>query len=400
MHHLYGKDTEKKKLTYKDGDLIDYTLMMLICAVVVYLSYGAMSIIGGIGILLSLLMICTFPFRHGYKLSAPVILKRPQELIYMVLYRISNFPPLVLVAIGFLLLENYLIYLTPEWPHHTELMHTIALWLFYGHFIIISLYRSVILVAHLKKKEQVHEILMQSAWKRFISKKQYFDLDIFHAYFTGLLTHIILIAPWYIVINNFKFSVLVLPLAIIINMVVYYQYLKVLTIALYREHWLGHNSEFEFLYLHGSHHDAIPCGLIGVSGNGFLEGFVRHSVAYTTAYFNPIFAFLAYTMDIYADIVAHQYIPGVYPGSVTPPTHHGVHHFMQLLPLSSGTNSEDRLPDLGFIKSADAPIKMPEALINSIQLDEQLSNYKQDNPRFRWYVELIRKYQGDDGKLD
>ena len=39
-------------------------------------------------------------------------------------------------------------------------------------------------------------------------------------------------------------------------------------------------SEVEFVYLHGTHHDAIPCALIGVGENGHLEGVFRQIIGF------------------------------------------------------------------------------------------------------------------------
>lgn len=69
-----------------------------------------------------------------------------------------------------LVLENYLIYLTPGLPHNLDLMHSIAVYLFYAHFGLITVYRTIILGAHLYKKEHVREVLMESAWKTRVAK--------------------------------------------------------------------------------------------------------------------------------------------------------------------------------------------------------------------------------------
>src|SRR5262249_28348925 len=136
-------------------------------------------------------------------------------------------------------------------------------------------YRTVILIAHLAKRELVREVLMQTPWQRTIKAKTNMTLEILHAYGTGVLTHIVLLAPWYMVIKYSRFSVIFLPVVCLINVIVHLKWMQRYNGWFYRDHWLGHNSELEFVYLHGTHHDAIPSGLIAVSENGFLEGFLR-----------------------------------------------------------------------------------------------------------------------------
>src|SRR5205807_7834504 len=88
---------------------------------------------------------------------------------------------------------------------------------------------------------------------------------------------------------------------------------KVLNTWFYRDHWLGHNSEFEFIFLHGTHHDAIPSGMIAVAENGLLEGFTRYTLGSPIAVYDPIVSFLLFSFEITSDIESHQYIPGVFP---------------------------------------------------------------------------------------
>src|SRR5207248_352347 len=102
-------------------------------------------------------------------------------------HKIQNIKAPYFIAIGALLIENYAIHLTPDWPHKVELMHQIALYLFWGHFITITLYRTVILVAHLRKRQLVREVLMQSIWRKTLERQPSVVLQIFHAYFTGML---------------------------------------------------------------------------------------------------------------------------------------------------------------------------------------------------------------------
>ena len=206
------------------------------------------------------------------------------------------------------------------------------------------------------------------------------------------MAHILLIAPWYFVITRFQCSIIALPLTLLINVVTYVNYMKSFSLWFYRDHWLGHNSELDFIYLHGAHHDAIPSGLIGVSGNGYLEGFTRHSLGVPTAFYAPVFAFLIYTWEIYSDINNHQYIPGIWPTlprSFHETAQHSTHHYGRLEPYSIGLNFE-------VSPEPASPWKLslyPVSALNSIELDKELSGFVWDNPRYRTFLELYDRYQ-------
>lgn len=403
FHQLYG--VKKPRISYQSKDFLDYVLMSLVCAAVIHVCYGPGHPMATIGIALCAVMIVTFPVRHGVELAVPVILRRPQDVLYMVAYKIRNMKPMYLVAIAVLLSQQYLIYLTPALPHQVELMRTIASWLFYLHFVAIGAYRTVILVAHLRKRGLVREVLLQTSWKSQLcgrrsgrsparsAGRSAVVIEILHAYFTGMLTHIILIAPWYLVISYLDFSILLLPAVVIVNVITHLKYMKSYSDWFYRDHWLGHNSELEFVYLHGTHHDAIPSGLIGVSGNGYLEGFLRHSLGNPTPYYEPLLAFLLYTLEVQQDIKNHQYIPGVFP-RMSRQFHemfqHSTHHFGRLEPYSIALRSRSRA------SAADEkrrPELIPEEIANSIELDEQLTGFVWDNPSHRRFLELFDEYQ-------
>src|SRR5215470_10877638 len=215
FHKLYG--IKKSRIAYHGRDFLDYLLMIALSALVVGLSYGSGHVMSIAGIALCALMLATFIVRHGVEFRAPLILRRPQDVLYMFLYKLQNLKLVWFIALGLLLLENFLIAVTPNLPHHVDLMRTIALWLFYTHIISVTIFRTAILIDHLAKKELVREVLMQTPWKRVVNAKTNISLEIAHAYCTGLLTHIILIAPWYLVITYASFSVIFLPPACLIG---------------------------------------------------------------------------------------------------------------------------------------------------------------------------------------
>jgi hypothetical protein len=210
-----------------------------------------------------------------------------------------------------------------------------------------------------------------------------------------MLTHIILLAPWYIVITHCSYSVITLPVVCALNIAIHLQYMRSYSAWFYRDHWLNHNSECEFLYLHGTHHDAIPSGLIGVSGNGLLEGFLRHTLGNPTAFYAPIVAFALYTLDVVMDINNHQYIPGIFPRlsrRFHEVTQHSTHHFGRLEPYGIGLKLT-RPAGAGAGGKRGGFQFPPEEILNSIVLDEQLTGFEWDNSRHRRFLELFDKYQ-------
>jgi hypothetical protein len=389
FHQMYG--VRKPRTIYYKRDFLDYGLMVLLTATAVTLSYGPRHPMAIVALALCVFSMVTFVIRHGVEWNVPLILRRPQEFAYLFAYKIRNFKYPYLLAVALVLLENLVIRLTPDLPHHVELFRTVALYLFYIHFLTITAFRTVILVDHLRKKELVREILMQTAWRKAVNEKTNVTLEIVHAWCTGLLTHIIQIAPWYLVIRYSNFSVIFLPVMAVIS--VHIKWMQGFNEWYYRDHWLGHNSETEFVYLHGPHHDAIPSSLLAVSENGFLEGFLRFALGWPIPFYNPIVAFVVIMYDVKTDIVMHQYIPGIYPHlsrKVLVAFQHSTHHYGPIEPYSVGAKvdypavSED-------IRKIFA--RIPEGIRNSAKLDEELNGFKWDNPTYRLILNLFEKYQ-------
>jgi hypothetical protein len=391
FHRTYGEQT--KRISYKTRDFIDYIIMSILCSAVIYFSYGAEHFITIVGLVLSAYMIIVFPIRHGWQIEIPVIIKRPRDILFTIIYKLQNIKAVYLFAISFLLLENHLIYLTPTLPHNTALMHEIALYLFYLHLIGITIYRTYILYVHLCKKELVREVLTQTSWKRVILNQPNITLEILHAYFTGLLTHLILIAPWFIVITYAKYSVIFLPVIVVINIFTEAKFIKVINLWFYRDHWLGHNVEVDFVYLHGTHHDAIPSALIGVAGNGLLEGFMRHSLGSPAPFFNPIVSAIVYSVVVQQDMEGHQFIPGLYPTAnieFQKINQHSMHHFGKLAPYGIASNVDQA--DVNEKFKARYKI-FPDEFKNAIKLDEQLAGYEWYNAKYKKYLDLVAKYE-------
>lgn len=397
FHKLYGE--KKPRAIYYPKDFLDYTVMMLITATILFFAYGFPHPMSILGLGLCAFVLVMFPVRHGVEWKVPLLLRRPQDVFFVFVYKIQNLPMLYLIAIAILLVEQVAIAYTPNLPHRVELMRKIGLILFYSHFLIITGYRTAVLIAHLAKRKHAKTVLMETPWKRAIQEKTNITLEILHAYATGLLTHLVLITPWYLVMTHVKYSLLFTPVISIVNIVVHLRWLKATNEWFYRDHWLGHNCELEFIYLHGTHHDAIPCALIGVAGNGFLEGWFRGTMAFPIPFYHPFIPFLVYSYEVKQDMELHQYIPGIFPKMPKKAIEigqHSTHHYGRLEPYSIAIKvDQPHIPEAmkRFYQSPRVRQLFPDELLNSLKLDEELNGFQWDNPTHRLTLSLWDKYQ-------
>ena len=97
FHKLFG--VKRPRISYQKKDFLDYTLMTLVSAFVIYFSYGPNYLMSAVGIVLCVFMIIVFSIRHGLELRTPLILKRPQDLLYMIVYKIQNMKLMYIFAI-------------------------------------------------------------------------------------------------------------------------------------------------------------------------------------------------------------------------------------------------------------------------------------------------------------
>src|SRR5579863_8903107 len=120
FHKLYG--LRRPRAVYYKRDFVDYVLMIALCALVIDLSYGLQNVISILGFALCAFELAMFVKRHGIKITVPLILKSPHEVLYLVVYKLQNLKTVYFIALGLLLLENVAIAATPELPHHLQLM--------------------------------------------------------------------------------------------------------------------------------------------------------------------------------------------------------------------------------------------------------------------------------------
>lgn len=375
-------ENQGPRLMYKQTDFIDYLIMNGLTLALVAVTFGWSHPFSIATVFMLLFMTVMFPIRHGATLSVPILFKSPKSLFFTFYNRLNNVNAPYIIGISLFAVEIIAVVLTPQLPHKVEFMRDAGIILIYVHFGLISLFRSIVLVAHLRKTRHVRQVLMDSPWKQFVSKSTVAEL--FHSYFTGLITHITMLVPFYLVTTCFLRSILFVPLNMVLIRLLGFRE-KFFTRQnrwQYRDHWLAHNSPVEFVYLHGPHHDAIPTALLAVGDHGYLEGALKHSFGWPVAFLNAIDSFLLNTLAIWIDMKGHQFVPGIFPYSRRKDgkeRHHSVHHYLSLVPYSLGLRLKGGLPN-------------PEFGDGSI--DEVLDNYDPRNKRITWFLGQIEKYEG------
>src|ERR1700741_3130705 len=88
FHKLYG--TPKPRVTYYERDFLDYVLMIVLSGLVAGVSYGFGQVVSTVAFALCAFALVMFIVRHGIEFRVPVILRRPQDVFYMLAYKLQN----------------------------------------------------------------------------------------------------------------------------------------------------------------------------------------------------------------------------------------------------------------------------------------------------------------------
>lgn len=249
-------------------------------------------------------------------------------------------------------------------------------------FMGITTFRTAILIAHLRRAAHVREVLESSPWKHEMR-----GLGVIHhilqAYVTGLISHACYLIPalifWRLTAPTYaREAVLLLDAVLVLGFrsvrhgfptalqqtLVRAEVIDALTSA----HTADHKSRFNFAVLHGHHHDAIPSALMAAGESGFVESIDR-GISYLTFLGSAIWTLCINALMTAANMVGHQYIPGVYPYSkytVQTKLHHVVHHYGSLRPLG-----------LGGLPSYVGDVR---------------DGYDPTNGKVRWFLEVAAKH--------
>jgi hypothetical protein len=258
-------------------------------------------------------------------------------------------------------------------------------WAVWTPFLLITLFRVIILIAHLRRASVVREVLENSPQRKSI-KVLSIHHHIFHAFITGMVAHLSEVAPcvlFFMLTDPSNLRETLLIAGFVLWSVIAKPLRKRKLIKrpfnhlFYLNHSRDHQSRFLFTVFHGHHHDAIPSALIGSGGGtGFLE-----NAALGLSMLEPLRSIVVtqvtWLKAIVADMVIHQYIPGVFPFSksiVKFSVHHVSHHFGSARPLGVVFRA--------YVESGD------------------LNNgYKPNNNVTRWFLSEVERRERLDPKL-
>lgn len=378
--------TQKRIMSYTSRDFLLFTYSLLLFLLISVLALGNTWVLYLVCFMLAFLFF-NFIYIHGIKLDFSSVGLLLVETCKYPLYFFQSLKPFLVALspifcsyIAAVIFEQIL---TP-YSNHTFLVNPLPyLWLFYFQFLVVFIYRTIVLFAHLKKHALVKEILDDSPWKYHL-KRGHIVLHIFQAYITGTLAQIGLVLP---VLAFFLYTsptylreVLIIFFYVLFQSVYYVKYGYTVRKLPYSidnlaqwfipEHERAHNSRFYFTVFHGHHHDAIPSGLIGSGGFGLVEAI--HLSIMRLHFFHSATLFFIFKVPLSAlhDILTHQYIPGVYPYSkyvLETSYHHAIHHFFSYFPISPG-----------FAPYIDYDMK---------------NGYSPNNQKAAWFAQAVKKYE-------
>jgi hypothetical protein len=253
-------------------------------------------------------------------------------------------------------------------------------WAIWGPFLLITLFRVSILVAHLLRASVVRDVMERSPQRKSIpvfSIQNY----IVQAFVTGMVAHLALMAPC-ILFFTWTSPTILRELLLLAGVILWTAIARPLykrrillrpglihNRLLYQNHVIAHQSRFYFTVFHGHHHDTLPSALIGsATGTGFLENADR-GLTWLDPLYSIVLMQVKWTHMMVFDMVVHQYIPGVFPfarATVTGTSHHVTHHFGSALPL-------------GIIFSG------------YVDPHDMENGYRPDNTITRWFLSEVEK---------
>ena len=335
-------------MTYSAADLGDYAVMLCLCVLVAASCYGwGSGPTWACGLLALGLGVC-FVWRHGavgWRLWPEALCRDPGDALGVLWDRgaaaLRHGPfvgTLVLCAT-----EQMVIAQTPHWPHGGALAAGLLNALFWGGFGAVTAVRLGFFGAHVASRDALFTFLAASPWRKSLGRAAgpgagwSRAVHLCHALATGVLCHLLALGPLYVMLQRVRFSLLLAPLRVAADGLLLRWWMGGdFNAWLYRDHWVCHHSTWAFVYLHGPHHDAIPVSFMAAHDTGMLEGFLRFAWGVPDTYMSPLVAVPMFSVSVVADMVFHQYVPGIVPYSKAVARsgfHHAEHHFLSLWPL-------------------------------------------------------------------
>jgi hypothetical protein len=356
---VFGKKVTK--LRFSAEDFSNYCLMIGLSVSLVLVSFQGFRVFQISTSLMLCALIPLFAVRNGARIGWPSLLN-PQSLVEVVchLYRIVHWRLLVYVAI--FVCERLV--REVDSGRFTDVFSfgmclTIQLQLY-----VLALFRCAALAFHIREAKKVEQVMRSSSWRHFLNLNCSINIHIVHAALTGWCSQMMTVAPFFLLASWKR------PIWSFVVLFCMENFLSISFIddtkMFYAVHYREHHSSGLFTLFHGSHHDAIPSGLLsGGTEVGFVEGFCQgllhcHPLKCPTSLWDV-------GINFYKNILYHHYIPGVFPYSqliVAEEVHHVVHHYMHLVPY------------VGF------PGKVGH------QIDIDIDNYNPENPTWTWFCDL------------
>jgi hypothetical protein len=398
---MQGETDKRTYLFYKREDFVLYVFSLAVVALFAWLAFANTWVLAAFGVGLGYMAV-TFALKRGVSVdpaSIPEIavglIKYPARVLRKLWFtRSTRLPRLVILLVALAAeygleqtLDGDSLWLRP-FPYMT------FFWIVFG---FVSVFRTISFVAHLLKATLVRATLDDSQWRREL-KGLGTPTHIIHAYITGLICHACALMPalifWRLTDPTYAREAILLAGLVFLLSRSGTAYLErfglpltagnwfaavtrmslgltpdVVT-ALYDTHHEDHKSRFGFTVFHGHHHDAIPSAIMAAIDTGFVEAIDR-GIWLATFLSSTVGTVVINAYSSWADMVLHQYIPGVYPYSklvVATQAHHVAHHYGSLRPLG-----------LGGLPSYEADLA---------------GGYKPDNQRVRWFLEKVKQAEG------
>ena len=337
-------------------------------------------------------LVCLFPIRHGAKFDSSVF--------RVVLEGVARYPlmlarswrtardAVIPIAVIFSLALTVEHFLRPALAGTKWLSPFPWRWAIWAPFLLVTLFRVTILIAHVLRASVVREVLERSPQKKTIAVLSIHH-HLLHAFITGMMGHLSLVAPCALFFmmtdpSYLREGLLLTGFLLWSGMATPFRRRRVLVRPgiisnrlFYQNHTTAHQSRFYFTVFHGHHHDAIPSAIIGSGAEtGFLEN-VDRGVTWLDFLNSIVVVQLKWAYVIAYDMVAHQYIPGIFPfakPNLAGLGHHVTHHYGSALPLG--------IVFKGYVERSD---------VNN--------GYKPDNIVTRWFVNEVEQREEVDPEV-
>lgn len=361
----------KTRLFYYADDFTDYVITHILFSLVAYVVLEDFWALRLLVVSALFLLMFFFAVRNGVALRWPLWFHL-SEVWYLFLEmsgRLGRFVTrgiwewaVALVFVG----EVFVVHNYPSQIHFSSALSQATIWAFYARFGLLLTFRMMSLIDCLTKRDRVQDFLSKTAFKRSL-KRLGVSGQIFHAFLSGFCSDIGFLMPSLIVRKLF-------PNRSLLFLVIFSLFpsppirSEDLEKDFYKQHYRDHHSKLFFTFFHGSHHDPIPCSMIG--NLGIWEAFFWDKpLAYRLG--GPIFD-LVQIQHQFLGMRTHSYLPGVFPYStfvVQNLVHHVEHHYLKMLPLVAFPGGR-------------------------WQIDVAVDNYNPENRTWQWFCDEVSQVEG------